>query len=431
MKELNNKQSGLHFESKGTFITEREYLKDWSDLIIDESSIDSISNFHDLYGAEYNLDDDETYSTFTNSFYERINKNRKDGFTIDLNPSDLKKSKITLPNSNDKIDFEDCDFDTTDTILSGLDIEYSSTEFELDVGELDIYENDRLISYLDNDKTIIKTELTDTNFTVAEFIDYQVERFEGEVSKSQIVDALASRESLETQLQELKKLDEDSLDYELVDVERLRFRKFDDANNRKKLVTEQSIFAHVDIHSDKCGTLNFQLCTVNDKDSDADYYLVNLNPSDEDKITELSNDEYEKLRDIAGEFLTYKADLILDSEKLENRVESVYGVKLDNLKKEGDFTIATFSIPKHNTTFNFKVNIGSTFTIDNPSAFEDAVDTADNSSKPNDRDLMISLLNFVKTKAELDNKKLIENEKKLHQKKPSIGKNRQAGLRMQ
>jgi len=190
MNNLSKKKSGLHLELYGNFVTEREYVKEWSNEIIQSGSIASIDQFESDYGSNYNLDDDNTYNDFNHLFSVEVHKCRINVLTIILDTADLQKSKVSLPKQENTIDFEDCDLETTSNILSGLEVQYNLSELELNFEELDIFECDRYISYIDNENLVIKTEITDTNFTVKEFVDYQFERFESEVSIKQILQAL-------------------------------------------------------------------------------------------------------------------------------------------------------------------------------------------------------------------------------------------------
>lgn len=188
--QTTNKESGLYIELYGNFVTEREYIKEWASVIIEDSAIASIEEFDNKYGSDYDLDDNETYSDFIHLFDEEVNNSRKDGLTIKLNNTDLRHSKVTLPRSNKEIDFEDLDLESTAKILDGLDIEHHLAELELDIEDVNIFDGENYISYIDNDALVIKTDVTDTNFTLEEFVQYQAERFDSEVSDKKILEAL-------------------------------------------------------------------------------------------------------------------------------------------------------------------------------------------------------------------------------------------------
>jgi len=170
---LKNKESGLYIDNFGTFLTELEYIKEWCGEIVGENGDDF--DFCEEHGVDYDLDDDEVYEDFLWSFQEKIDRNRKDGFTIDLNTDDLQKSQVSLPRSKYKYDFEECDFETTTKILEGLEIEYLSKDFDCDFDVNDSCDYENYIIYVDKGELVIKLETTDSNFTLQEFIDYNTE----------------------------------------------------------------------------------------------------------------------------------------------------------------------------------------------------------------------------------------------------------------
>lgn len=182
-----NKESGLYIDRFGEFVTEREYIKEWSEEIIKHSDPDYL---YEKYGFDYDLDDDEVYDEYLWHFDEDVNRNSKDGLTIQLNNNDLQTSKVTLPRSDVEINFEDLDFKRTGEILDSLGIDYHSEDLELEIDDMNIFDGEYYLSYIANGKTVLKTNVTDTNFTIEEFVDYQVESFENDVSREDIYKVL-------------------------------------------------------------------------------------------------------------------------------------------------------------------------------------------------------------------------------------------------
>lgn len=521
MKQLKDKEKGLYFELYGNLVTEREYIKEWCSEITGNTTTDG--DFCEEHGFDYDLDDDEIYEDFLHHFDYEIEKNRKEGFTIDLDPNDLPHSKVTFERSNDKIDFEDCDLETTENILIGLDVKYFSDE--LDLSELGIDENgyERYISYIDNDNLIFKSELNCSNHTLSEFIDFQVERFDGEVSEKQIYQALGLVSKLPKDQRlhldidvidvdnstdtyamfEMKYadahwlVDEESfyihegsvydVDFELVEEDELIIgdisftdcileqhsnspqRKLNDKNklqndlsielnetlpsyrvlkmhNDEKnrtlseqvetlsnntlrlgdceieegyLVNHQNMIAFVipeknleqkALFEDAQSKFNFssEKITFQFKDSEGDIdYLVRENH--QKGFIELKDQYYqvfEKKPDCHGDattaiFLKVDKDFALKKtcEIEEEKLESVYGVKLDScgyLVFEKNLAVSYFSVPKHNSNFTITLDRNSNLSIDNTSVFEDAVDSADLDYEASDEDLKSSLDTLVK-----------------------------------
>lgn len=528
MKQLKDKEKGLYFELHGDLVTEREYIKEWcSDIAGDDYE------FYDKHGWDFDLDDDEIYEDFLHYFDYEVEKNRKEGFTIYLDPNDLPHSEVTLERSNDKIDFEDCDLETTENILLGLDVKYFSDE--LDISELGIDEDgyERYISYIDNDNLIFKSELNRSNHTLSEFIDFQVERFDGEVSEKQIYQALglvsklpkSQRLHLDIDVIDVDNstdtyamfemkyadahwlLDEESfyihqgsvydVDFEFVEENELIIgdisftdcileqhsnspqRKLNDTNKLQndlatKLNETLPSYRVLKMHNDeKNRTLSEQVETLSNNTlrlGDCDYeegYLVNhqnmlafvipeknleqkalfedaqskFNFSS-DKITfqfkdsecdidylvrenhqkgfvELKGQYYqvfEKKPDAHGDattavFLKVAEDVALKKicEIEEEKLESVYGVKLDyfgHTTCKNSLPIAYFLVPKHNSKFIVTLDKNSELSIDNTSVFEDAVDSGDLDFEPSDEGLKSSLGSLVKAKSKFNHKPL-------------------------
>ncbi|OEF09542.1 hypothetical protein [Vibrio genomosp. F10] len=523
MKQLKDKEKGLYFELYGNLVTEREYIKEWCGEITGNTTTND--DFCEEHGFDYDLDDDEIYEDFLYHFDYEIEKNRKEGFTIDLDPNDLPHSKVTIERSNDKIDFEDCDLETTEKILCGLEVKYFSDE--LDLFELDIDETgyERYISYIDNDNLIFKSELNCSNHTLSDFIDFQVEGFDGEVSEKQLHQALGlvaklpkdQRLHLDIDVIDIDKstdtyamfemkhadvhwlMDEKSfyvhqdsvydLDFNLVKEDELVIgdisftdyileqhsnspqQKLNDVNKFQNdlaielnetlpsyrvlkmhnneenrtlseqvetlsnntlrlgdcdyeegyLVNHQNMIAFVipeknleqkALFEDAQSKFNFSSdkITFQFKDSEGDIdYLVRENH--QKGFVELKGQYYqvfEKKPDCHGDattavFLKVDEDVALKKicEIEEEKLESVYGVKLDScgyLAFEKNLAVSYFSVPKHNSDFTITLDRNSNLSIDNTSVFEDAVDSADLDYKPSDEDLKSSLDTLVKAK---------------------------------
>ncbi|WP_075498434.1 hypothetical protein [Moritella viscosa] len=531
MKQLKDKEKGLYFELYGNLVTEREYIKEWCSEITGNTTTDD--DFCEKYGFDYDLDDDEIYENFLHHFDYEVEKNRKEGFTFDLDPTDLLHSRVSLPNEEGLWDFEDCDLETTEKILEGLEVKYFSGNTDLDFEELDIYECEKYISYIDNDNLIFKSEANNTNYSLTEFIEFQVERFDGEVSEKQIHEALGLVSKLPKSQRlyldidvidvdnstdtyamfEMKYadahwlLDEESfyihqgsvydVDFELVEEDELIIGdiSFTDCileqhsnspqrklNDKNKLQNDLAIelnethpeYRVLKMHNDEENrTLSKQVETLSNNTlrlGDCDYeegYLVNhqnmlafvipeknleqkalfedaqskFNFSS-DKITfqfkdsegdidylvrenhqkgfvELKDQYYqvfEKKPDCSGDattaiFLKVDEDFALKKicEIEEEKLESVYGVKLDyfgHTTCKNSLPIAYFLVPKHNSKFIVTLDKNSELSIDNTSVFEDAVDSGDLDFEPSDEGLKSSLGSLVKAKSKFNHKPL-------------------------
>ncbi|WP_432451744.1 hypothetical protein ACRRS0_11925 [Agarivorans sp. QJM3NY_29] len=533
MKQLKDKEKGLYFELYGNLVTEREYIKEWCIEITENSS--SLDEFEEKYGFNYDLDDDEVYEDFLHHFDYAVEKNRKDGFTIDLDPNDLLHSKVSFERRYHKIDFEDCDLETTEKILDGLEVKYFAGNTDLDFEELDIYECEKYISYIDNDKLIFKSEANNTNYSLTEFIEFQVERFDGEASEKQLhqaldlvaklpknqrlhldIDVIDIDKSTDTySMFEMKHadvhwlMDEESfyvhqgsvydLDFNLVKDDELVIgdisftdyileqhsnspqRKLNDINKLQNdlaielnetlpsyrvmemhnnednrtlseqvetlsnnilrfgdceieegyLVNHQNMIAFVipeknleqkALFEDAQSKFNFSSdkITFQFKDLEGDIdYLVR---EDHQKgFVELKGQYYqvfEKKPDCHGDattaiFLKVDEDFALKKicEIEEEKLESVYGVKLDDMKFESGKVVADFKVPKFDYMFvitHHKQKDEMLF--DDISVFEDAVDSANPDSNPSDQDLYLSLTNLVEAKSKLNHKSLSNDE---------------------
>lgn len=185
MKQLKDKEEGLYFEIYGDLVTEREYIKEWSSEIIENSAIADIDDFYEKYGYDHDLDDNEVYEGFLHYFDYQVEKNREQFFTVALDPTDLQKSIITTRFSKEKIKFEDLNFGNTEQVLKALDIKrfikepsLSDLMDELEDDEYDYAENnvqDYLI-YIDKNELVVKSSESNTPFTLKEFIEYNSDR---------------------------------------------------------------------------------------------------------------------------------------------------------------------------------------------------------------------------------------------------------------
>ncbi|MGF1807097.1 hypothetical protein L4C31_17790, partial [Aliivibrio sifiae] len=156
------------------------------------------------------------------------------------------------------------------------------------------------------------------------------------------------------------------------------------------------------------------------KDSEGDIdYLVRENH--QKGFVELKDQYYqvfEKKPDCHGDattaiFLKVDEDFALKKicEIEEEKLESVYGVKLDDMKFESGKVVADFKVPKFDYMFVITHNKKKDeMLFDDISVFEDAVDSANPDSKPSDQDLYSSLTNLVEARSKLNHKSLSNDE---------------------
>ncbi|MEZ8210882.1 hypothetical protein [Vibrio bivalvicida] len=156
------------------------------------------------------------------------------------------------------------------------------------------------------------------------------------------------------------------------------------------------------------------------KDSEGEIdYLVRENH--QKGFVELKGQYYqvfEKKPDAHGDattavFLKVDEDFALKKicEIEEEKLESVYGVKLDDMKFESGKVVADFKVPKFDYMFVITHNKKKDeMLFDDISVFEDAVDSANPDSKPSDQDLYSSLTNLVEAKSKLNHKSLSNDE---------------------
>ncbi|SGY94872.1 hypothetical protein [Moritella viscosa] len=533
MKQLKDKEKGLYFELYGHLVTEREYIKEWCSEITGDTTDND--NFCEEHGFDYDLDDNEVYEDFLYHFDYKVKNNRKEGFTIDLDPTDLPHSKVTLQRSNDKIYFEDCDLETTEKVLEGLEVKYFSGNTDLDFEELDIYECEKYISYIDNNKLVFKSEVNNTNYSLSEFIEFQVERFEGEVSEKQIYEALG----LVSKLPNNQRL---HLDIDVIEIDKstdtysMFEMKYADAH---WLINEKSFYIHESsvydlgfnrIEKDELviGDVSFTGYILEQHSNSQKIKYKNINPLQDDLVSKINeehrtyrvlkmhnNEEnrtlseqvellsnnslklgdcdyedgylvdhsnliafvipekslekkalfedaqskfnfssdkitfqfkdsegdidylvrekhqkgivelkgqyhqvFEKKPDAHGDattavFLKVEEDFALQKicEIEEEKLESVYGVKLDDMKFESGQVVADFKVPKFDYMFVITHNKQKDeMLFDDISVFEDAVDSANPDSNPSDQDLYSSLTNLVEAKSKLNHKSLSNDE---------------------
>ncbi|MEZ8210883.1 hypothetical protein [Vibrio bivalvicida] len=430
MKQLKDKEKGLYFELHGDLVTEREYIKEWSGEIIENSAISDCDEFYDKHGFDYDLDDDEIYEDFLNHFYYEIEKNRKDRFTIDLDPTDIQKSIITTRFSNEEIKFKDLNFGNTEQVLKALDIKYfikepslSDLMDELEDDEYDYAENnvqDYLI-YIDMNELVVKSSESNTPFTLKEFISYNSDRlkhapdgidkdlvqttrglYTAEKISENLLLKFGAKDLINTSNVKTINIDKSTDQYSLFEM------KYADSN---KIMDEDTFYIIEDI---------VYTGLTKSKKRDYSYFKYNLQ---DDQMTlegtnfidyvleQHSNSPQRKLNDINK----LQNDLALQKicEIEEENLKSIYGIKLDSCGQTACkkcLTIAEFVVPKHNSKFIVTLDKNSDLSIDNTSAFEDAVDSADLDFEPSDEDLKSSIGSLVKAKSKFNHKPLSDRK---------------------
>jgi len=146
-----NKPSGLYVYHNDELVTEREYLTDIQDEIINtEPNL-------------YDLNDDLSYQQFYEDHPFGVDFAKERVLTIDYDNTDLQHSRVSLPNEEGFWDFEDCDLEETRTILNGLGIAATAQTYKLEKENLDY------VYYKDKGELIFKIEGDNTNLTISEF----------------------------------------------------------------------------------------------------------------------------------------------------------------------------------------------------------------------------------------------------------------------
>jgi len=377
---MNNlkKESGLYFDSDGVFVTEREYIKEWCREIVGDSG----DNFYERHGFDYDLDDDEVYEGFLWDFDYQIQKNRKDSFTIDLDNTDLQHSRVSLPNEDGLWDFEDCDFETTCKILDGLNIEYKSGQLDCDFDVNDNYDCEDFILYIDKGELVIKSEVTNYNFTLREFIDYNVERLNDspsyEISKQDITERVIN--GLDKSILNIVKMDS-------IDVD--------------KSTDLYAMFEMKYADSDKAKTMNEDKFYIFENivfDSELNHISEDEMTLDDVKFTDLIKDqcESEKYSDVPFDELKHK------NTKLENGTLYTTFVLDKNTSKT--FTLAINPELENRSSILLNSEISK-----NEKYFDEFIKDSD--GKYNKCDSKESLAKFMCVKYKKNAEKLKESEK--------------------
>ncbi|NGZ15602.1 hypothetical protein HGG78_17960, partial [Vibrio aestuarianus] len=506
--------------------------------ILENSAIADSDEFYEKHGSNYDLDNDEVYKDFYDQFNDQISEKIRRYLTLNLEPTDLSRSSVTLNDEIEPIEFKNWDIDTTRIVFKRMNIDFGYGTAEIfyfdDDYDIDGIKSDYL-SYIDNNKLVFRTDLDKELHSLPELVDLYYKKCYREVSKKQIhkqmdlVSKLSNAQRLHLDIDVIN-IDESTDTYSMFDM------KYGDAH---KLMNEKTFYVYEDLVYDVdfnlvkddelvIGDISFTdyvleqhangsiqkynqmiplqdvlVCELNEehrsyeilkmhnnKDNrtlseqvetlsnntltlgDCDYeegYLVNhqnmiafvipeknlaqkalfedaqskFNFSS-DKITfqfkdsegeidylvrenhqkgfvELKGQYYqvfEKKPDCHGDattavFLKVDEDFALKKicEIEEEKLESVYGVKLDDMKFESGKVVADFKVPKFDYMFVITHNKKKDeMLFDDISVFEDAVDSANPNSKPSDQDLYSSLTNLVEAKSKLNHKSLSNDE---------------------